>query len=194
VSRIEQRAAPTSFGDDETSDPAVDQMETQIISPNGGGQSSLIDQLREMRAQKAAAVHHDLEVPGYRGCLVLRLGPLGSSVIGKLRERAERSASPDRDLNANSDCLIAGCREVLARTSRESELEPIDPEHDGPTRIDEHLAELLQLGTTTARASLLALWDKANAPEIAIGMAAGEYVEWCAETQVDIDEEFVGKA
>ena len=175
---------------------------TEIIEPpaeNGSvpdrtpPSSSLLGQLRGMRAEAAADKHFDLEVPGYRGCLVLRLGPLGGSVITKLRERADKSNSPDKDFNANADVLIAGTREVLGRPDREAELEPLDPD-GGTVRVDERLAELLQLGTKTARASLLELWDKANAPEIAVGLAAAEYIDWCGDTSTELDEEFVGKA
>ena len=175
----------------EETDP-VREMPDLVRNGSEAPPTSLIEQLRGLRNAETKEAHYDLDVPGYNGCLVLRLGPLGASFISKLRQRAEKSRSPDVDLNANLDVLIAGCREVLGRTARDAELEPLDEEND-PTRIDDHLAELLQLGTTTARGSLLALWDKANAPEIAIGLAAGEYIEWSGETQADADEEFMGK-
>jgi len=187
------------------STPGVDEpwidtsdQETQIIEPQLGvveskPDGSLVGELLKRRSELAGERHYDIEVAGWNGCVVLRCGPVRGSVIQRLRERAEQSQSPDRDLNVNCDTLIAACKEVLVRRSRGEELEQADPDW-GPVRLDEHCGELFQLGTAKAREVVKGLYQNANAPDIAIGAAAGAYVQWAASAEGELDEEFLGEA
>jgi hypothetical protein len=172
---------------------AAEEERTLVLADETRKPSNLLESLREKRAEQARSKHYDLEVPGYAGCLVLRLGPLAARETQILRERAERSTAPDRDFAGNADTIIAACREVLGRTDRADELEGLDPEY-GPVRIDSHLAELFGITAESARGVLLALFDKANAPEIAIGVAANQYIEWAGRADDELDEAFVGES
>jgi hypothetical protein len=166
----------------------------ELPSPTGEP-DSVLQALRARRQTHAADRHVDLDVPGYRGLLVLRLGPIPSQTMSRLRERAERSRSPERDYNLNADTLIAACRQVLGRARPTDELQLlVDPEGE-PVRIDERLAELLGVeGVKDARGMLRVLYEGANSPELAVAAAGGQYVEWASGANNEIDEELLGES
>jgi hypothetical protein len=167
------------------------------LTENGGDPAapglSVLDRLKERRDEIGQARTFDLEVPGTGGRLVLRLGALPRQRFAALTARAAKSKNPDADLNLNADTLIAATVEVLGRNSREEPLRGVGL--DGQTvRIDETLAGLLGLpDATRAREVLQAVFAMAPSPDLAIGVAAGQYMEWAAAAVDDADEEFVGE-
>jgi hypothetical protein len=169
--------------------PITDELHEETQAP-----SSLLDTLRAKREERAAERHFDIELPGYDGLLVLRCGPIPGRTLTLLRERSERSKSPERDFNLNADTLIAACREVLGREQRSHPLRVL-PDADGePVRIDERLADLLQLPATSARDVLRCLFENANSPEVAVAYQAGLYMEWAASSLDELDEELLGES
>jgi hypothetical protein len=149
--------------------------------------------------EKAAERHvYDLDVPGYGGLLVIRCGPLGGNRATILRERWERSKDPRRDFNLNADTIIGACREVLGRPTP---LEPLQPLAPDPMIVDSELAELLHLeidtidgAKPTAREVLQALFSAAHDPDIAIGVAGGEFMAWAASAEDQVSEEALGES
>jgi hypothetical protein len=172
-------------------EPLVDTSSNGAAAP-----SSLVEALRARRAAQAAGHSHDLVVPGWKGQLVIRCGPIGGAVMTALRERAEKSRSPERDFNLNADTLIAACREVLGRASPDGDLTTLVDDDGEPVRIDSRLAELLGIETQRGRARevLLALYAGANVPEVAIGVAGGEYMEWASSANAEVDEDLLGES
>lgn len=167
---------------------------TAEASQNGQHEpDSVLEALRAQRARHVADRHYDVDVPGYDGLLVLRLGPIASPVLTRLRLRAERSRSPDVDFNLNADTIIAACRAVLGRARREDMLVPLKDTEGEPVRIDDRLAELLGIDATVARDVLRTLFEGANSPELAVAATGGSYVDWAASANAEADEEFLGE-
>jgi hypothetical protein len=167
--------------------------EATVITPPSSQPGSLLETLRQRRSEQAVEHAYDLEVPGYDGCLVLRLAPLAGETLSKLVDRAQKSKSPTKEFNANADMILLATQEVLGRRSRGDELESVDPD-GGTVRIDERLAELFGLQASTAREVLVALWEGVPSPEIAIGLAAAEFIEWSGEAGRENDEAFLGES
>lgn len=168
---------------------------TQIIEPvdadessSTNGARSLVDTLRAIREEHAADHALDLEVPGWRGLLGIRLGTIPAAQLGRIAERTTRSKQPDAALIGNVDTLIAACTGVLGRKSRGDEWEVIS---DG---LDEGLATLLGLEASRARDVLHALYAGANAPEPALLDAGAEYGRWASEVNAEIDEATAGES
>jgi len=112
---------------------------------------SVLDAVRKRREALAGDRYHDLEVPGYNGCLVLRCGPIDAAKLSQVRDRLTRSGGGAKlDYSFNADIVVDSCREVLGRRRPEDVLESIDPAGE-VVRIDERLAELLGVKVTTAR-------------------------------------------
>jgi hypothetical protein len=157
--------------------------------------------LAAIRAErdKAAERHvYDLDVPGYGGLLVIRMGPIGGNNATKLRDRWTASKDPNKDFNLNADTIIAACREVLGRPSPLEALQPLAPD---PLIIDSELADTLQLqidtidgAMPTARQVLRALFSAAHDPDLAIGVAGGEFMQWLASADEQVSEEALGES
>lgn len=170
--------------------------ETQVLPALGNGNghepASVFDALRAKRAEHNAESFYDLDVPGYQGLLVLRLGPIPGPTLSALRARMEKSRAPERDYNLNADYLIAACRDVLVRGSVDDPLVPADDED--PMRLDVRLAEALGLTSTSARDTVHQVYGAAPSPELAISVAVGRYLEWAAAMNVEDDEAFMGES
>ena len=71
-------------------------------------------------------------------------------------------------------------------------------EMDGgePVGIEQRLVELLKLtpAAISSRELLRSLFALAPSPELAINVAAGEYVDWARAADEDVDTEFVGES
>ena len=173
---------------------------TEIIEslpePNGEGDpvESILGVIRAKRAEQVADRTLDLDVPGYGGLIGLRLGPVRGQVLSRILERARDSRSPEKDYNANADTLIAATREVLIRMRPEDEWTVL-PDDDGePVKMDDRLASRLGLEATKAREVVRELFGQANAPELAVGATANEYVEWATATNAEADETLMGES
>lgn len=176
--------------------------ETRVIEPvieveeNGhrpGQGASLLDQLVARRSEYRGERFYDLEVPGYNGCLVLRLGPLRGQELSTLARRADASKLPDREFNANCDIIIKACREILGRETRDGELRTIHPDEETPVTLGEEFAEMFGLQASGSRELLKELWSAVPSPEIAIGLQAGEFVQWSSEAVGEESETFAGE-
>jgi len=155
----------------------------------------LLSMIREQRARKLGRNTVDVEVPGYGGRLLLRLGPIDGRQLASILERRERSQNPERDFAVNADLLIAACREVLRRETRSGPLAVVVDDEDEPVRVDDRLARMLQLPETTrAREVLAYLFEAANVPEMAVGIVAARYLEWAEGSDEDVDEELLGES
>jgi hypothetical protein len=153
------------------------------MTDNGNGNGSGLSWIRRRHEELSADRTLDKPIPGYGGRIVMRFGPVPWATITRVQALATRM---DRDganvLQANSDVLIAACREVLV------DGESPDPSGE-PVRVDVHLAELLGSETTTARETLRWLFPH----EIAISAMAGEVLEWTQSASADIAENLVGE-
>jgi hypothetical protein len=178
---------PDSYAVD---DPADEQLETVEMA---AVESPILDSIRARRAEQAKERHYDIDLPGYGGLLVLRCQPIPARTLTVLRERLERSRSPDRDYNLNADTLIAACREVLGRAEAHHPLTVLTDQNDEAVKVDERLAEMLRLPAESARDVLRCLFEGANSPEAAVMMAAGQYMEWAASANGELDEELLGE-
>lgn len=154
-----------------------------------GNASSHLDWLRARHAALTADRSLDVEVPGYQGRLVLRCGPVPWPIVARM-QRLVAAPDPQGDalLAAQSDILIAATREVLVRGESGGELVPIDPSGEA-RRIDPRLAELLVIESSTARRTLLGVFPS----EIALGVTAGEVLEWSQLTTADADKVLLGE-
>jgi len=177
---------PSSFGEHPTAPAPVED-------------SPLLAAVRAERAKAAERHVYDLDVPGYGGLLVLRLGPVGGRVGTQLRERWIQSKSPDKDTNLNADTIIAACQEALGRVEQGGELVPLDDEM--PVRLDDELVRMLHLNVDspngkppTARQVLFALFDATHDPDLAIARAGGEFMEWASTADSQISEEALGES
>jgi hypothetical protein len=175
-------------------DPMVDAIDDGDTPANGTPPLSVLERLKARRGELAETRTFDLEVPGTGGLLVLRLGVLPRQRLAALTQRATKGGA-EADLNLNADTLIAATRNVLARNHRDDPLTPIDPDPANPVRIDERLAAMLGLPEATrARQVLDAVFGLAPSPDLAIGVSAGQYLEWASAADSELDEEFVGES
>lgn len=169
---------------------------TQVLAPATNGHapaSSVFGALKAKRAEYVSSETYDIDVPGYGGQLVLRLGTVSGGQLVKFAERREASKSPERDFNMSADLLLAACREVLWRETPESEPQPFDG--DEPMLIDERLAAGLGLGASSGRELVRALFSAVPMPEMALGQALGAgYMEWASGVRSEADEEYVGES
>lgn len=159
---------------------------------NGTGPASVLEALKERRRDATLQRFLDIDVPGYRGLLVMRCGPLPGKMQTRIRERYDRSRSPDRDFNLNADTLIAACHSVLGRRTLRDPLQELDP--DDPVRIEERLAQMLDLPAGSARDVLRGVFGMANSPDLAITAEAGRYIEWASSATDEVDEELLGES
>ena len=137
----------------------------------------------------------DVDLPGSRGMFVLRLYPIRGSVLGKLRQRLEASRSPERDLNLNSDVLIAATRGVLGKSAPNRDLVQLEDDEGPLNRIDNRLGTALGMpGNPTARQVVVALFRHANVPDLAVSTAATAYMEWASQADEDVGEELLGES
>jgi hypothetical protein len=160
---------------------------------NGAAASPVLEVLRQRRAERSAERTFDLDVPGYGGLLVLRCGPITGQTLSRLRERLERSRSPERDLNLNADVLIAACRSVLARAKPEDELVELEDD-DGPVRLDSRLAAMFEMPASSARQVVVGVYSLANVPELAVATAASDYMEWASSAASEVEASMLGES
>lgn len=181
--------------------------ETELLEPeqlvsgsNGAAPSSLLSELRGRRDEIAANQTLELLVPGYRGKLALRVGPIDGRVQTTLLERLAKSKAPDRDFSLNADYISAALREVVGRETFDGEWRPLGEiaqlEGDQTVRLDDRLIGLLGLepASRTAREVLRSLYGLAPSPEVAITLAGGEYISWAGSANAEVDEEFAGES
>lgn len=152
------------------------------------GNASHLAWLKTRHEALTADRHLDLEVPGYDGHLILRLGPVPWSAIAKTQTLASREDRDGRALAlANMDVLIAACRDVLYRDDA-GDLIPVDPSGES-RRIDPELAALLGLDSTSARDTLRWIFPS----EVTLAVAAGEVLEWTRRMDTETADELTGE-
>jgi hypothetical protein len=152
---------------------------TAGISPEVRGAFA---RLREQRAKAEQDITTVLPVnrPGLR----CRYRLVGWDVFKTYMQRAGRGGGAD--LNGQLDLLIQACVEfeVLMADGWRS----VDP--DDPVRYDRVLADLLDLGTTTARATCRAVF----ANDVALTMHFNDLIEWMRSVGQEADDDVVGEA
>jgi hypothetical protein len=167
--------------------------EEPITEEPAGDPQTVLDAVRAEWQKQTAERTMDYEVPGMERRLVLRLGPIRGSTLTRLRERLEQSRSPERDLNLNCDVLVAACRLVLGRPGPGQD--PVElGDDDGPFRLDSRLAQALGSDAQTARQVVVALFRRANVPELAVAQAASAYMEWASSADSDVAEDLLGES
>lgn len=135
---------------------------------------SLLDRLRSRAVEVQRDRTLDLDVPGWRGELVLRFRPLD---VGQLERFVEnRSAGRVTGISESIDALATACVGVLGRDG--DRLEELADER-GPVRLEPRLGVLLGMPgvdeSYTAREIVLALFG-GNA--FALGAFVDRLVEW----------------
>jgi len=150
---------------------------------------SLFEELRKQRANLAEPSTFDVEVPGWRGHLVLRLGPISGAQQQRISERVQRPGGAD-----DADVIVAAFRQALGRSVPGGPLQLLADEDGDPVGLDERLAERLGLGTVgRARDVVKKLFGGANNPPIAITAAVADYMRWSRNEDENVDEEFLGE-
>lgn len=156
--------------------------ETNGSQPSGG----LIDALRARREELQKERHLDLDVPGYRGLLVVRYKPIDWDWLKKIGERADRNYHPRKELMAMVDVLVKSCDSVWTRD--QGELKPVDPE-GAIVRFDEQLAAILGFESQSARKTLLATFNN----DLAVTAQYNTVSEWMQNVDLEVDEELLGE-
>lgn len=163
--------------------------EDALDEPVSTASTSVLDALKAQRAKLAETQTFDVDVPGWRGLLVLRLGSITQQQQQRIGVRVQqRNATPDLDF------LVAAFREVLGRARSSDALELLVDSDGDPIGLDERLAVALDLGVvTSARDVLQRLFAGANSPTLAIASAANDWLEWARSANSEIDEDFLGE-
>ena len=182
----------------------LDEEATLILEPQGNGHlpgaaTSVWDVLAQRRAELAEDRHLDLEVAGTRGLLSLRLTAVSGQKQAALSDRVMKSRSPERDFNLNADYLIAACQAILGRSDISQPLEVMTDPDGEPVTLSTlaHSPAASQLGLSPGiptREVVRYLFGFAPSPEIAVGRAAFDYMEWASASGVELDEEALGEA
>jgi len=183
----------------------VEEEATLVIPPgNGNGHlpgaaHSVWDTLRQRREALGADRHLDLDVPGTGGLLQLRLGTITGAKQAQLSDRVIKSRSPERDFNLNADYLIAACLAILGRNTTSEPYEVMTDPDGEPVTLGSlaHSPAAASLGLSPSlptREVVRYLFGFAPSPEIAVGRAAFDYMEWASASGVELDEEALGEA
>jgi len=191
------------MADDRTQEfPAVvpDQDDEQTFEPQNGHDAgkapgTVFEALQAKRLERAEKKTLDVPIPGWFGCLGLRLGPIPSRQLDRIVDVASSSKAPEKNFNANADIVIQACVAVVGRLDRDDPWEEqLDP--DGvPYRVDVRLKDRMKgLQAETARGLLRELFSAAPSPELAIDALAGEYARWASAANEELDEELLGES
>lgn len=179
----------------ETGENHEDDIEVSAHSNGAGQPQSVIDQIKKRRRQLGQARTLTMEIPGYDGLLFARYHYVDGMYdeLRKIVERADRSSSPRREINAQMDVLILACQEVLAYRPDDPQADdqgraPIDPEET--TRFDTHLAELLDFEAKRSRDVVAGVFRN----NLAIAAQHNDLMIWAASNQQEIDEETEGES
>lgn len=159
---------------------------------NGAGSESILDTLRARREEAIGDRFVDLDVPGWASCLALRCGSVSSGNMRRLRQRLEKSRSPDRDFNYACDVLTAACREVRGRARASDRMTTLVIDGE-PLRLDLQLGEALGLQAQSARDVVRQLFDRAPTPDVAVGATIQRYIEWAGALDDEADEDYLGE-
>ena len=160
---------------------------------NGAGTQSILEALRARRDDFVGDRFVDLEVPGWAGCLALRCGSVTSATMRRLRQRLDKSRSPDRDFNYACDVLVAACREVRGRATQQDRMTTLVYNGE-PMRIDLELANALGIPAQGARDVVRQLFERAPTPDVAVGATIQRYMEWAGALDEEIDSDYLGES
>ena len=161
---------------------------------NGEPPSSLIAGLREQHRRIAQRTSVLIELPLWQGKLAARYHYLDERSLGRLIRQITNSDDPSVILQANTDLLIGGCEELLARRDEQDEWgPPIEGEH---VRYDTRLADALQLPLEqdSARGVVHALFGGRVRGAMAIGAHAQRYIEWLQGQAPEVAEQLQGES
>ena len=146
---------------------------------------SVLDRIKARHAQALEARTVDMDVPGYAGDLVMRLGPVGFRRASGFIDAVQKG-----DFGPLADAVIHGCRDFLIRV--DGELVPL---RETSTRVGVDLADALGWGSDpkSARDALVTLFGAAHDPELAVTAFAADFVAWCGEQHDEAAEELSGE-
>jgi hypothetical protein len=162
------------------------------------GAVSLTDRLRARRAANLRKPkHHDIALPGYEGLMVVRYRPLEWEHV---QEIFEASADPELALETNVDTLIRACDRIMVLVDGElvsladrlrEQGEHVNTE-SGEVRFDHKLVEVLGLELeqpADPRDIVLASFEAAVSPELAVWEQAQELGAWMGTVAREVDSE-----
>lgn len=179
------------------SDPIVEQdVFEEPARSNGAGQpQSVLDQVKAQRLRLGQARTLTLEIPGYEGLLFARYHYVDGMYdeLRKIVEKADRSSSPRREINAQMDVLILACQEILVYrpddpNADEQGRAPIDQGEN--TRFNVHLAELLEFEAKKSRDVVVGVFRN----NLAVASQHNELMLWAASNQQEMDEDTEGES
>jgi hypothetical protein len=171
---------------------AEPELELPAPALNGEPPSSLIAALREQHRRIGERKSVVLELPGFDGKLAARYHYLDERSLKRVLRLIQQSDDPGAILQANTDLLIGGCEEILARRTDEEEWGPLV---DGEViRYDERLGELLGFKTSSAREVVWALFHGRIRGALAIGAHSQRYVEWLQGQASEVAEDLTGES
>jgi hypothetical protein len=161
---------------------------------NGEAPSSLIADLRAQHQRIIRRTHTTIELPHglWAGKLAVRYHYLDERAIDRMLKLVNSADDPAVVLEANTDIMIAGCEEIVARRDTEDDWGLVVPgEH---LRFEPRLAELLQLDASDARGVVHALFGGRIKGAIAIGAHATKYINWLQGEAPGVAETLEGES
>lgn len=151
---------------------------------------SVVSRLRELRQSFGDSATVDLEVPGYRGELVARYGPLAWDVIRNLALRGERGRrNPEMGPILAADGLANA---IVGFFTREDDgtLKPLTWNGAPVTAFGEDLRSVLGIDAQTVRETVREVFPD----ELALVAHYGELMEWQSERDDGEDEALIEAA
>lgn len=173
---------------------------------NGAVTGSLLDRLRQQRASATEKKRRPLTlaIPGFTNPMILvEYQPLGWEKYVELMSVADEN-DPQAVLTTNLDAVINGCRRLVI--AEDDDGEPVSLADKlraaGETIVDEltfdtQTAQVLGLDVNPeagARGVVLALFEAAVSPEVAIGQHATRLSLWMQGALLEVDATQLGES
>lgn len=165
----------------------LEQLERAAADTITAGESSTLDQIRDLYREAEQSQHLDLSLPG-------KLGKLLKVRYGVTDDEIDVNGKTAREINL--DALVAACECLLIREG--DRWEPLTRDGE-PVRFDENLSEMLDFGVPsverggTARDVALKAFSGAPSPHAAVAQHITRLSRWMVGGTVD-EEQLLGES
>jgi hypothetical protein len=162
--------------------------------PPQAADDSVLAALRAQRDELGEEHTYDVDVPGWKGLLVLRFGAISQAQQSALLSRIVASKGKQIQMH-NLDLLIAAYRCGLGRSRPGGELRVIMDSDQDPASLKD-LVEIVGLGEAPERAreAMRLLFQGANSPETSLTAVSNEWHEWATNENEEADRDFLGES
>lgn len=151
--------------------------------------ASILDQLRERRAELAATKTLTLPVPGYEERLGVVYRSLTSKELDMIGKNLKKKSAPIDSMVA--DVLIKTCQDIVWRDDEEGEWQPIA---DTPTTFSTGtLADLLEFSASSAREEVAELFSPDGTQPRAAHVHADALANWAQGIVDQSTDELMGE-